>query len=264
MSRFGFTQNVHYVKKLELHAETGSTWVTSRHWDGTVHREVRFRGHIHDGQLGASGTVRKAVRKNRTYTKRMRILDLPPLPLWKRNESRREISMAESVVVTCCAAPDKNMARTTEVMESKKCRRDSKIEEREAHSIDRMVDIGKRLGLGKVRHGPEQTKTFFFTSVGRMHPEVRHGYKKQRSPQEQDVYICGERREENTVRSGTEYTRGVSLAGDGLRRSRSSKNTKTGCQQVQRKTRDGWPQHRTENDGREKSKDFLADCEKAR
>ena len=28
--------------------------------------------------------------------------------------------MAEPVVVTCCAAPDKDMARKTEVMESKK------------------------------------------------------------------------------------------------------------------------------------------------
>ena len=33
MSRFGFTQNVHHVKKLELHAETGSIQVTRRHWE---------------------------------------------------------------------------------------------------------------------------------------------------------------------------------------------------------------------------------------
>ena len=31
MSRFSFTQNVHHVKKLELHAETGSIQVTRRH-----------------------------------------------------------------------------------------------------------------------------------------------------------------------------------------------------------------------------------------
>ena len=49
--------------------------------------------------------------------------------------------MAETVVVTCCAAPDKNMARKTQVMESKRCRRHSKIEESGTHSIDRMVEL---------------------------------------------------------------------------------------------------------------------------
>ena len=48
--------------------------------------------------------------------------------------------MAETVVVTCCAASDKNMARKTQVMESKKCRRHSKIEEWGTHRIDRMVE----------------------------------------------------------------------------------------------------------------------------
>ena len=38
----------------------------------------------------------------------------------KEMEAVGEISMAKPVVVTCCAAPDRNMARKTEVMESKK------------------------------------------------------------------------------------------------------------------------------------------------
>ena len=63
MSRFGFTQNVHHVNELDLLAESGSIQVTSRHWDGTVQRDVRFRGSIHDQQLGANGTARNAVRK---------------------------------------------------------------------------------------------------------------------------------------------------------------------------------------------------------
>ena len=44
----------------------------------------------------------------------------PLLLLWKRNGRSGEISLAESVVVTCCAAPDRDMARKTEVMENKK------------------------------------------------------------------------------------------------------------------------------------------------
>ena len=61
MSRFGLTQNVHHVKKLELHAETGIIQVTSRHWNGTVQREVRFRGHMFmTGML---------CERNRTHTK---------------------------------------------------------------------------------------------------------------------------------------------------------------------------------------------------
>ena len=175
--------------------------------------------------------------------------------------------MAESVVVTCCAAPDKNMARTTEVMESKKCRRHSKIEERGANNIDRMVERKshrKETRSWKGSTWARTNKDFLFYIGGQDASRGQARIQKQRSPQEQEVYICGEKREENTVRSGTEYTRGVSLVGDGKRRSRSSKNTKTGCQQMLRKTRDGWPQHRTENDGREKSKDFLADWEKTR
>ena len=72
--------------------------------------------------------------------------------------------MAEPVVVTCCAAPFKDMARKTEVMASKKCRRHSKIEERRTHSIDRMVErkTSERDSV-LVRHGPEQTKTFLHT-----------------------------------------------------------------------------------------------------
>ena len=67
----------------------------------------------------------------------------PLLLLWKRNGGSGEISMAEPVVVTCCAAPDKDMARKTQVMESKRCRRHSKIEGRGTHSIDRMVERKK-------------------------------------------------------------------------------------------------------------------------
>ena len=33
MSSFSFTQNVHHVNNLELHAETGSIQVTRRHWE---------------------------------------------------------------------------------------------------------------------------------------------------------------------------------------------------------------------------------------
>ena len=86
--------------------------------------------------------------------------------------------MAESVVVTCCAAPDKDMARKTEVMESKKCRRHSKIEERGTHSIDRMVErkTSERDSVLE-RFDMDQNKNrLFCTSVGRIHREVRQGY----------------------------------------------------------------------------------------
>ena len=88
--------------------------------------------------------------------------------------------MAELVVVTCCAAPDKDMARKTQVMESKKCRRHSKIEERRTHSIDRMVERKKHRKETRSWKGSTRTRTnkdlFFFTSLGRIHREVRHGY----------------------------------------------------------------------------------------
>ena len=87
--------------------------------------------------------------------------------------------MAEPVVVTCCAAPDKDMARKTQVMESKKCRRHSKIEERGTHSIDRMVERKKHRKETRSWKGSTWTRTnkdFFFTSLGRIHREVRHGY----------------------------------------------------------------------------------------
>ena len=112
MSRFGFTQNVHHVNKLEPHAETGSIQVTSRHWDGTVQREVRFRGNIHDQQLGASGTARNVVREKTGHTRKGGGSWTNKLLLsWTRNGGGGEISMAEPVVVTCCAAPGKEMAR---------------------------------------------------------------------------------------------------------------------------------------------------------
>ena len=87
--------------------------------------------------------------------------------------------MAEPVVVTCCAAPDKDMARKTQVMESKKCRRHSKIEERGTHSIDRMVERKKHRKETRSWKGSTWTRTnkdLFFTSLGRIHREVRHGY----------------------------------------------------------------------------------------
>ena len=43
----------------------------------------------------------------RTYTTRKRILDLPMAFFVEKNGSIEEISMAESVVASCCAAPDK-------------------------------------------------------------------------------------------------------------------------------------------------------------
>ena len=73
-------------------------------------------------------------------------------------------------------------------------------------------------------------RPYFFTSVGRIHREVRHGYTNSDGLKKQKVYKGGEKHEENTVRSGTAYTRGVYLVGDGKRRLRSSKNTKTGWQ----------------------------------
>ena len=66
-----------------------------------------------------------------------------------------------------------------EVMESKKSGRHCKIEERGAHSIDRMVGrktSERRLNQGKVRHGPEQSNKRNFTSMGRTPREVRHAY----------------------------------------------------------------------------------------
>ena len=74
--------------------------------------------------------------------------------------------MAEPVVVTCCAAPDKDMARKTQVMESKKCRRHSKIEERGTHSIDRMVERKKHRKETRSWKGSTWTRTnkdFFYT-----------------------------------------------------------------------------------------------------
>ena len=67
--------------------------------------------------------------------------------------------MAEPVVVTCCAAPDKDMARKTQVMESKKCRRHSKIEERGTHSIDRMVERKKHRKETRSWKGSTWTRT---------------------------------------------------------------------------------------------------------
>ena len=88
--------------------------------------------------------------------------------------------MAETVVVTCCAAPDKDMARKTQVMESKKCRRHSKIEEKGTHSIDRMVERKKHRKETRSWKGSTWTRTnkdfFFKKSLGRIHREVRHGY----------------------------------------------------------------------------------------
>ena len=142
---------------------------------------------------------------------------------------------AESVVVTCCAAPDKDMARKTQVMESKKCRRHSKIEERGTHSIDRMVERKKHRKETRSWKGSTWTRTnkdFFFYTGGQDTSRGQARIHKQRWPYEQEVYNGGEKREENKVRSATEYTRDVSLIGDGKRRSRSSKNTKTGCQQM--------------------------------
>ena len=101
MSRFGFTQNVHHVNKLELHAETGGIQVTGRHWDGTVQREVRFRGNTHDRNA--------AWKKQDIHEKSRGSWTNPLLRLWKINGGSGEISMAESVVVTCCAAPDQDM-----------------------------------------------------------------------------------------------------------------------------------------------------------
>ena len=74
--------------------------------------------------------------------------------------------MAEPVVVTCCAAPDKDMARKTQVMESKKCRRHSKIEERGTHSIDRMVERKKTSERDSVleRFDMDQNKQRLFFS----------------------------------------------------------------------------------------------------
>ena len=142
--------------------------------------------------------------------------------------------MAEPVVVTCCAAPDKDMARKMEVMESKKCRRHSKIEERGTHNIDRMVERKKHRKETRSWKGSTWTRTneTFFDIAGHDTSRGQARIHKQRRPQEQEVYNGGEKHEENTVRSGTKYIRGVSLVGDGKRRSRSSKKTKTGCQQM--------------------------------
>ena len=86
--------------------------------------------------------------------------------------------MAEPVVVTCCAAPDKDMARKSEVMESKKCRRHSKIEERGTHNIDRMVErkTSERDSVLERFDMDQNKQRLFFTPVGRIHREVRHGY----------------------------------------------------------------------------------------
>ena len=75
-------------------------------------------------------------------------------------------------------------------------------------------------------------KDFFFYTGGQDASRGQARIHKQRWPQEQEVYKGGEKHEENTVRSATECTRGVSHVIDGKRRSRSSKNTTTGCQQM--------------------------------
>ena len=73
--------------------------------------------------------------------------------------------MAEPVVVTCCAAPGTDMARKNaghgeQVMsETQQDRGEGNAQYRRNGGEK---DIGKRLGLGKVRHGPEQTKTFLY------------------------------------------------------------------------------------------------------
>ena len=62
---------------------------------------------------------------------------------------------------------------------ARKCRRHSKIEERRTHNIDRMVERKKHRKETRSWKGSTWTRTnrdFFFTSVGRMHREVRHGY----------------------------------------------------------------------------------------
>ena len=89
--------------------------------------------------------------------------------------------LAQNVSFLCgkeMEAPDKDMARKTEVMESKKCRRHSKIEERGTHSIDRMVErnTSERDSVLERFDMDHNKQDLFFTSVGRIHREVRHGY----------------------------------------------------------------------------------------
>ena len=174
--------------------------------------------------------------------------------------------MAEPVVVTCCAAPDKDMARKTEVMESKKCRRHSKIEERGTHSIDRLVER-KTLERDSVLERFDmdqniQRQCFFFTSVGRIHREVMHGYtnsgglKNRRSTKVK----------RNTKKTEFEVERRTPEAFLLL----EMESADCGVQRIQR--RDGRCNEKRgmagrstgQNDGRDKSTAFLADWEKAR
>ena len=76
-----------------------------------MQREVRFRGNMRDTgqQLGANGTAQNAVQKW-TCTKSKRILTCPLLPCLEKNGGTGESSVADSVVGSCCAAPEKDMA----------------------------------------------------------------------------------------------------------------------------------------------------------
>ena len=166
--------------------------------------------------------------------------------------------MAEPVVVTCCAAPFKDMARKTEVMASKKCRRHSKIEERRTHSIDRMVErkTSERDSVLERFDMDQNKQRLFCTPVGRTHREVRHGYTNSNGLKNRRFTMV----ERNTKKTQFEVERSIPEAFLLLEMERADR----GVQRIQRrdvsrckrKTRDGWPQHRTENDGREKKQSY--------
>ena len=68
-------------------------------------------------------------------------------------------------------------------MESKKCRRHSKIEERGTHSIDRMVErkTSERDSVLE-RFDMDQNQDCFLHRSAGIHREVRHGYTNSNGP----------------------------------------------------------------------------------
>ena len=121
-----------------------------------------------------------------------------------------------------------------QVMESKKCRRHSKIGERGTHSIDRMVErkTSERDSVLERFDMDQNKQRLFCTPVRRIDHEVRQGYTNSDGLKNRRPTMVERSTKKTQFEVERPYTRGVSLAGDGKRRSRSSKNTKTGCQQM--------------------------------
>ena len=139
--------------------------------------------------------------------------------------------MAESVVGAAARHPRKTWHEKLRSWRARKVADTARSRKGGDTAPTKMVErktSERRLNHGKVRRGPEQTKKM-----------VRHGYTNKEDNN------GAEKHKENTVRSETQYTQGVSLAGGRKRRSRRSAD-------VKKRGMAGRTQHVTEWDVKEK------------